>query len=195
MVLSTFPGKLFCGRPLKVNSNVNKGPKQRNQYSNRLQMSRWKSLPKKITQDDVASRGEHPAQRLGSFPPPLPTPELLEPIGEKRRLFLGGLPQPKDNYSSDLEIRRIFKGFDVVAVSKVKSPRAELLPGNAWYAFVDLKDADQAETAIKQLNGMPMWGSKITVSLAEGLPAKVLETIAKEEAENERGRRVQGAAL
>lgn len=161
---------MFCGRPLKVNSTVQKRSPNLGPQSSRLESTRWKSEP----------------QRPGALPPPSSTADFLIPIQEKRRLFVGGLPKPTDNHSSDLEIRNLFKGFDVEAVSKVKSPKVGQLPGNAWYAFVDLKTAGDAQRAIRQLDGMQMWGSSITVNLAGGFPTKVLNTITKEEEDDER---------
>ena len=113
------------------------------------------------------------------------TTDLLLPVQESRRLYVGGLPKPIDNHASDLEIRDLFKDFDVEAVSKVKSPKWELLRGYGWYAFVDLTSAEEAARAIAQLNGLDMWGGYVTVKLANGSPNKVLETIATEEREHE----------
>jgi hypothetical protein len=165
---------------------VPKRPANTRPFSSLLESTRYRSSPRAPTPErtEGVQRG-HPLQGLGPIPPSIPTADLLVPIQEKRRLFLGGLRKPTDNHRSDLLIQELFKGFAVEAVSKVKSPRPDLLPGNAWYAFVDLKTANQAQKAIKQLNGMPMWDSNITVNLAEGFPAKVLETIAKEEKDDE----------
>jgi hypothetical protein len=179
---------MFCGRPLKVNSSVQKRPPNTRPHSSVLETSRYRSTPRALPVESTESyQRDRVLRGLGPIPLSTPTGDLLVPIQEKRRLFVGGLRRPIDNHTSDLEIRELFKGFDVAAVSKVKSPSLDLKLGNASFAFLDLKTADQARKAIKQLNGMPMGDSNITVNLAEGLPTKVLETIVKEEDDEKRG--------
>jgi hypothetical protein len=79
--------------------------------------------------------------------------DLLASVRENRRLFVSGLPKPTDNHASDLEIRELFKCFQVEAVSKVKWPERESQPKHGWYAFVDLSTAAEAQRAMNQIHG------------------------------------------
>jgi len=172
--MRVLPGIPIRGRPLKVKPCVQKRTGGSRVHSDHLESTRWKDRSR-----------EHSRQRQQHSPVMTSTTDLLLPVQESRRLYVGGLPKPIDNHASDLEIRDLFKDFDVEAVSKVKSPKWELLRGYGWYAFVDLTSAEEAARAIAQLNGLDMWGGYVTVKLANGSPNKVLETIATEEREHE----------
>jgi hypothetical protein len=91
------------------------------------------------------------------------------------------LPKPTDNHTSDLEIRELFKGFQVEAVSKVKWPGSESQPKHGWYAFVDLSTAAEAQRAMNQMRGIEKWGGNLTVNIASGTPKKVLDTMQRKE--------------
>lgn len=164
------PGKSLGGRPLKASSCVQKGSTDSRSYSTRLQSTRWRNQ----SQAESTQHQDHSiASRTAT--------DLLIPFQENRRLFVGGLPCPVDNHTSDLEIRDLFKDFHVECVSKVKSPQKKDARGNAWYAFVDLSTAEEASRASRVLNRKKLWGGTITVNLARGSPGKVLDTLAKEE--------------
>jgi len=92
------------------------------------------------------------------------------------RLFVGGLPKPLDQHSSDLEIRELFNGFAVEAVSEAKSLRK--LRGwnkNAWFVFVDLCSPEEAQRAQMKLNGINRWGGRLKVNLATNRAPKPSE--------------------
>jgi hypothetical protein len=169
-------GKELHGRQRKVKPRVQKctgGPRS---HSDRLDSTRWRDGPRLNSQ-----------WRRQDPPVAAPCADLLIPVQEQRRLFIGGLPRPTDSHASDLEIREVFKDFTVEAMSKVKSPTKKSLCANIWYAFIDLMTAEEAQRAIRQLHGVKMWGGNIRVNLAKRNPSKVLEAIARErEQERER---------
>jgi RNA recognition motif-containing protein len=172
------PGKDLRGRPLKVKPCVQKRAVDSRPHSILLQFTRWSDRSRLNSQ----WRRQDPTVAASSA-------NLLIPMQQGRRLFIGGLPKPTDNHTSDLVIRELFKDFTVEAVSKVKSPTKESLRGNGWYAFVDLNTVEEAQRAIRQLHGISMWGGNLTVNLAKRNPGKVLEAIARErEQETEMGR-------
>ncbi|MCJ1464898.1 hypothetical protein MMC07_003513 [Pseudocyphellaria aurata] len=83
---------------------------------------------------------------------------------QKRRLYVGGLPPMPNHYSVDAEVRNLFEGFKIDAVSKIVIPR---IPGHDHrYLFVDFPTAAEAERARKAVNGMTKWGVQVRVTHA-----------------------------
>lgn len=151
--MQTLAGVTFLGRPLKIKPCVQKRTSSSRLHSETLVSTRWRESAR-------------------------PTAELLEPTSEGRRLWVGGLPKPLDQHTSDLELRDLFRGFGVRAVSKVKSPVGDLnmrAGGNGWYAFVDFESAEEAGRAVEKIDGREMWGGKVRVSVAVGGSAKRVE--------------------
>ncbi|KAF1911297.1 hypothetical protein BDU57DRAFT_524337 [Ampelomyces quisqualis] len=168
--MRVLPGKSLRGRPLKVKPCVQKRSTESRSHSDRLESTRWRSQSREIP----VARRDHSSHKNTATDLPIP-------LQENRRLYVGGLPRPVDNHASDLEIRDIFRGFDVESVSKVQWPRREGTRGNAWYAFVDVSTAEEARRARGVLNGTQLWGGTITVNLARGSPGQVLDIVATEE--------------
>jgi len=156
--METLPGKLLLGRPLKVRPCLQKREKG-NKACTALTTEHWRS-----------TRATPPAFE-GTTPRNIP---LLLPQHEQRRLIITGLPKPRSRYDSDLEIRALFKGLTVEAVSKVKSPMPPYL-GNAWYAFVDFGSAEEARIAIEEVDGVEMRGVRVGVRKARRVPEKMFE--------------------
>ncbi|KAH7083347.1 hypothetical protein BKA63DRAFT_151319 [Paraphoma chrysanthemicola] len=102
-------GRPLHGRPLKLKPCVQKRPRDPRNHSDELQSMRW--------QRDMRER---PYTRELPLAIDMRAADLLAHVKEDRRLFVGCLPRPVDNHSSDLEIREVFQGFRVEAVSKVK---------------------------------------------------------------------------
>src|SRR5271168_4469243 len=96
---------------------------------------------------------------------------------ERRRLYVGGLPRFGDQADANLQIRELFKGFDVKVVSKQISRHESMRddPGNHNYCFVDLATAEEANAAIRALDGMEKWGWNIKVSQSLGSSGKLSE--------------------
>ena len=47
----------------------------------------------------------------GNVAPDMTPMPLLDPVIESRRLYVGGLPKPQNQYASDTEIRELFRDF------------------------------------------------------------------------------------
>jgi hypothetical protein len=80
-----------------------------------------------------------------------PKHDLLVPLRQGRRLFIGGLRKSIDNHTPDPEIRKVFSGFGAKPVSKVKWPNREPMQGNGCCALVDLDNAEEAKRVIQPL--------------------------------------------
>lgn len=145
-------GKECLGRPVKVGPGV---ARSRN----------------KLPRDKVEQRARN-------------TPENLRPVFDRwtrtdapdhwkgyseqgRRLFVGGLPRMPDHHTVNADVRELFKGYSVEAVSKVIIPRRPAFGDpSAWnhrYLFVDFSTAEEADRATKATNGRQAWGVKIRV--------------------------------
>lgn len=150
--MNTLTGEKLLGRSLKVQPCVQKRRHNdpNNTRSTDLIFTRWcdRSL------SSTKARPTHP--------------DFFSPIHQNRRVYLGGLPKPLDQHTSDLEIRTLFETFAVKAVSKVKSPSGSTshVHDNQWYAFVDFSSEEEAERAVKQLDGTENWGRKLSVHLS-----------------------------
>ncbi|TAQ89480.1 hypothetical protein B7494_g2239 [Chlorociboria aeruginascens] len=96
-----------------------------------------------------------------------------------RRLYVGGLPKPKDQFTTNADMRELFEGegFNVQAVSKMISPHeSKQFQGNHnYYCFVDLSTKEEANAAIAALDGLEKWNCKIKVDRATGTSGKLGE--------------------
>jgi len=150
--MNTLTGNKQLGRSLKVQPCVQKRRHNdpNNTHSTGLIFTRWRDRSLSSTK----ARPTHP--------------DSFSPIHQNCRVYLGGLPKPLDQHTSDLEIRTLFETFAVEAVSKVKSPSGSTshVHGNQWYAFVDFSSEEEAERAVKQLDGTERWGGKLSVHLS-----------------------------
>ncbi|KAF1940582.1 hypothetical protein EJ02DRAFT_226190 [Clathrospora elynae] len=103
-------GIRFLGRPLKVRPCDQKRVKGARCHSDRLISNCWQSRSRQCSQ-----RAREDSTRS-------PAADLLAPIREHRRVYVGNPPKPVNSHASDLEIRDLFKEFDIEAASKVKWP-------------------------------------------------------------------------
>ncbi|KAF2758543.1 hypothetical protein EJ05DRAFT_500062 [Pseudovirgaria hyperparasitica] len=125
----------------------------------------------------------------------------IAPVDEGRRVYVGGLPRMPRQDAVNLEIRDLFRGFTVQAISKIISPSATArrTPENHYYTWVDLGSASEAQRAASALNGMMMsWGGRVKVAIAiKGCDRKVLREqfgIDKTEKERKQGMRPRNSA-
>lgn len=100
------------------------------------------------------------------------------PQEERRRLYVGGLTQVRNQDTLKIEMRNLFTGWTVEAVSKIISPPASMRskPGSHHFCFVDLPTAEDADAAVEKLNGTPTphGGSyRINHAKPSGRPSKV----------------------
>ncbi|KAJ4361016.1 uncharacterized protein N0V89_001585 [Didymosphaeria variabile] len=153
--LEVLPGTTVLNRPIHVKPCVQKNSDQKT--ATQLQLTRWGT---------------------STFSPVEQDPEsLLLPIHRRRRLIVSGMPKPANQHTSDAELRELFRGFAVEAVSKVKWPRENVhgTSKDIQYAFVDLESAEEAERAMQQLNGAECWGGKVRIGVAQQAHDKILE--------------------
>jgi hypothetical protein len=81
-----------------------------------------------------------------------------KPTKEGRRLYVGGLSDICDQEFVNAEMRRLFEGHNIQAVSKRVLPvhrNMEIAATGQCYCFVDLPSAIDAEAAMAALNGTP----------------------------------------
>ncbi|KAL1600715.1 hypothetical protein SLS60_007103 [Paraconiothyrium brasiliense] len=148
-------GTTVLTRPVHVKPCVQKHSDRRT--GTQLQLTRWGTSMFSPVEHDPTS--------------------LLLPIHRRRRLIVSGMPKPANQHTSDAELRELFRGFAVEAVSKVKWPREDVrgTSKDVQYAFVDLESAEEAARAMQQLNGAECWGGKVRVGVAQRADGKVLE--------------------
>jgi RNA recognition motif-containing protein len=89
-------------------------------------------------------------------------------LGERRRLFVGGLPEFADQDATEAGIKELFDGFEVSKVTKLFLPResSEEREGSHCYCFVELADEQQTDRAIVELDWKEQWDGKVRVKPA-----------------------------
>ena len=148
--LEVLPGKLVRNRPVKVNLKTERKPQfaARNRLPTKTYDQGWRarSIPSRNANEnayvyDRWSRDDAPSR-------------WTAPFDEGRRLFVGGLPQIPNQDSLNAEMRTLFRGWNIEAVSKILSPNDHWRskPGSHHYCFVDLATAQEAQDAIKALD-------------------------------------------
>jgi RNA recognition motif-containing protein len=161
-VMEKYSGRDIMGRALKVKPGVRsttsasrqamieKSPLSRREV-NPLYQDRWRTV------EDL---------------------EKVNKAGEEgRRLYVGGLPRFKDQFITNLKVRELFQGFNVLIVGKLISPHESKKdePGNHHYCFVDLATAEEAVEATKSLDGMGKFGGHVKVDRSFGTSRKLAE--------------------
>lgn len=91
-------------------------------------------------------------------------------LGERRRLYVGGLPNFEGPDAISEGIRELFQGYEAKVVSRLFSPKEERADeeGNHHYCFVELENEEQTDSAVKDLDWKEMWGWKVRVKPALG---------------------------
>lgn len=91
-------------------------------------------------------------------------------VEEKRRLFVGGLSDISDQRFVNAEMRELFQGFDIQAVSKRVLPahrNSDIPATGQCYCFVDLPSAEEAQKALLELDGeLTPYGGAYKVNVA-----------------------------
>ncbi|OQO09202.1 hypothetical protein B0A48_06093 [Cryoendolithus antarcticus] len=89
---------------------------------------------------------------------------------EARRLFVGGMSRIPHPDVVDADIRDLFQGWEVLAVSKLISPRihwTQEAPGSRHYCFVDFVSPQEARRAVANCDGQPTpQGGRYKIELA-----------------------------
>lgn len=89
-------------------------------------------------------------------------------LGERKRLYVGGLPEFTGPEATEESVRELFAGYEVKTVSRLFPPRQERMDeeGNHYYCFVELSDEEQTDSAVEALDWKEMWGWKVRVKHA-----------------------------
>lgn len=145
-------GKEMLGRPLRLGPGIARSRNKRPQVETDQRARNIQDSPRPVF--DRWTRTDAPDHWKGCSE-------------QGRRLFVGGLPRMPDHHTVNADVRKLFKGFNVEAVSKVVIPRAPAFGDpSAWnhrYLFVDFATAEEADRAAKATNGRQAWGVKILV--------------------------------
>jgi RNA recognition motif-containing protein len=93
-------------------------------------------------------------------------------LGERRRLFVGGLPEFADQEATEAGVKELFEGFEVSKISKLFLPRetSEERAGHHCYCFVELAAESQTDKAILELDWKEKWDGKVRVKPATSNP-------------------------
>ena len=89
-------------------------------------------------------------------------------LGERRRLFVAGLPEFPDEETAESRIRELFEGFELTSVTKLFLPKdeAKRAEGNHCYCFVEVSTDEDADRAQKSLDWKEIWDSVVRVKPA-----------------------------
>ena len=89
-------------------------------------------------------------------------------LGERRRLFIAGLPEFPDQETTESRIRELFDGFELTSITKLFLPKDESkrAEGNHCYCFVEVSNDEDADRAQKSLDWKEIWDSVIRVKPA-----------------------------
>ncbi|KAK2603616.1 hypothetical protein QQS21_004197 [Conoideocrella luteorostrata] len=95
-----------------------------------------------------------------------------------RRLYVGGLGRMINQAQHVDDITEIFSDFSPVAIGKRITPHESTRSqkGNHHYCFVDFETKDEAEAAMKALNGKAVADGRLKVSMAGEIPPKLLNS-------------------
>ena len=153
--LWVLPGKMLRDRPVKVNYNVRRPRESQGDALNetligKIRASDWRK-PCALAQD----RNSLPVVR-NKWNTDASTTHRILAMEEGRRLFVGGLPWVPNHPALEAEMRALFRGHEVEAISKLMSPKAGDGRGQAsaqFYCFVDVPNATEARKAAQSVNG------------------------------------------
>jgi RNA recognition motif-containing protein len=75
-------------------------------------------------------------------------------LGERRRLYVGGLPSFTSPEAADEGVRELFAEYEVKVVSRLFPSRQERMDeeGNHHYCFVELANEEQTDSAVEALD-------------------------------------------
>ncbi|KAI7277784.1 hypothetical protein KC345_g6417 [Hortaea werneckii] len=176
--LEALPGKRVRSRPLKINHNIERrGECTRPRLPTRIheragyvhEMPGLNVNNNAYVFDRWSRADEAPAR-------------WIAPVEERRRLYVGGLPQIRNQGSLNAEKRVLFQSRPIEAVSKIIPPSEakRQCPGSHYFCFVDISSEADAKSAIAALDGHPNpYGGRYKVKLA--MPSKAKPTKAMRE--------------
>ncbi|KAF7196005.1 RNA-binding protein CP33, chloroplastic [Pseudocercospora fuligena] len=161
--MENLQGQEIRGRPVRINPKT-----ERSSFKERLPTKVW---DRNWTRREVPSRDvDETAHAFDRWNRDDAQTHWSAPENEKRRIWVGGLPRIPNQDSLNAEMRELFQGYNVQAVSKLISPHAskESIPGSHHFCFVDMSNALETQEAIEALNGKENpYGAKYIVRLSQ----------------------------
>ncbi|KAK4231132.1 hypothetical protein QBC38DRAFT_466906 [Podospora fimiseda] len=157
--LDQLAGKTLLGRTLKLGPCYPKGTTAQSTRAagHRPTFQRWGDWKAGQGRDDNDREGPNAA--IAHFDRHNPT--------DGTRVRVDGLPNMIDQASNDSEIRSIFAGYDLVAIGKRVIPYSlRGVPGNHHHCYVDFSSKEEAQRAIKDLDGTEFSGGVLKTSIA-----------------------------
>ncbi|KAK3058516.1 hypothetical protein LTR09_000080 [Extremus antarcticus] len=147
LALDRLPGQEVRGRPIKVSSYTERRRKPaRSNFDTYAGVSTCID-PTLSTQAHVFDRWHRRDAKE----------HWTTPCDEGRRLWIGGLPRIDSAPALNVELRKLFQGFGIEAVSKIipTQPRDGMtfVPRYHYYCFVDVSTAANAKAAVAALDG------------------------------------------
>lgn len=151
--MNKMQGQTLRGRPIRVNFKTERRERNGTRLPSKTYDHGWKS--KKVTVP-IPESGED-AFAFDRWTRTDAAENWTKPDEERRRLWVGGLPRIQNQDSLQVEMRELFKGYRVYAVSKLISPPASRRSeqGSHYTCFVDVGSPEEAQDAVKKLNGLP----------------------------------------
>ncbi|GIZ41405.1 hypothetical protein CKM354_000471000 [Cercospora kikuchii] len=175
-VLDTLQGENVRGRPIKINFNTKR--RAATPHNNNFASSDKRDNHTRRTQNNWRTPTSSPTSNQDHQAPYVfdrwhrndAHTHWTTPAEEGRRLFVGRLPRIPQYYTLELEMKTLFKDYNLQAVSKLVSPPPNRQgPGfpTGHYCFVDLANAREAKKAAAMLNGAKNpYGETYIVQLA-----------------------------
>ncbi|KAH6892902.1 hypothetical protein B0T10DRAFT_509309 [Thelonectria olida] len=93
----------------------------------------------------------------------------------RRRVWIGGLPKMIDQRQNQEDMQNILKDFKPTAIGKRITPHESTRSkkGHHHYCFVDFGTLEEAETAVKELNGQTAPWGLLSVRHSNAIPSKL----------------------
>ncbi|KAK4500520.1 hypothetical protein PRZ48_008709 [Zasmidium cellare] len=170
LAMSALQGQMLRGRPVRVNFNTQKGSRTHRPVTIEYEHSRKTHHFPTANVNDKAFAFDRWSRRDAES-------HWTAPFDERRRIYVGGIARIPNQDAVNAEMRGLFHEYDVQAVSKLISPRDHVIPeeGSQYYCFVDLATPEEAESAVRVLDGKatPQGGNYRVQHARQGKPTIV----------------------
>ncbi|KAK5137581.1 hypothetical protein LTR08_007876 [Meristemomyces frigidus] len=193
--MQALPGHHVRGRPVKVNIKTKRKGEHAARLPTKTHDRGWRAH--EVPSLDV-NENAHVFDRWNRADA---AKHWTAPMDEGRCVYVGGLPQVPNQDSLNAEMRVLFQGWNIEAVSKIIPPSEykRHLSGSHHYCFVDLSNERDVHDAIAALDGTSTaYGGNYKMQIARPLqrPTKVMrEQLGVTEPEREKSpkRDLQGS--
>jgi hypothetical protein len=162
-VIRQLEGHVIRGRPMKINYDAGKRAHRPQRLETRLANGKRRSF-------DFSSTSTASPFVFDRYARTDAREHWTKPIEEGWRLYVGGLSDISHQGFVNGEMRRLFDGHNIQAVSKRILPahrNTAIAATGQCYCFVDLPSAVEAETVMVALNGTPTpYGGRYRINIA-----------------------------